>query len=81
MVKRKRHAIPRATRKGGGMTTDHYSWAIADWRAHFEADGYSPRESRDLAEQALQWHAEAQETGCDGPDDTDPRFFWIGFSC
>lgn len=63
------------------MKANPYSWTIADWQAHFEADGYSPREARDLAEQAIDWHAEVQETGGDGPDDTDPRYFWIGFSC
>lgn len=63
------------------MKADHYSWAIADWSAYFMAGGYSPREARDLAEQAIDWHAEAQEAGGEGPDDTDPRFFWIGFAC
>ena len=63
------------------METNPYSWSIADWSAYFVRDGYSPREARDLAEQAVQWHEEAQETGGDGPDDTDPRYFWIGFSC
>ena len=63
------------------MKADPHSWGIADWQAFFERDGYSPDEARDLALEAVQWHAEALESGGEGPDDTDPRFFWIGFSC
>jgi hypothetical protein len=63
------------------MQTDPYSWNIADWSAFFEADGYSPDEASNLAVEALQWHKEAMATGREGPDDTDPHYFWIGFSC
>lgn len=63
------------------MQTDPYSWSLADWLTFFERDGYSPDEARDLAVEAIDWHAEARESGGEGPNDTDPSYFWIGFAC